>query len=380
MSDAKMRIGWNLLPILPEVHGGWRYLRGILKVFAEQQTNTEVIALTTEESSRLVEGMPGVTTVVVALNSRQRLLRVGAEQILVNRFVRRQRIDVLHCFIGTVPFAVNCAVALTVMDLLPLKQPAAFSVAKRAYLSLVIPYSVRRADVLLPISRATAEDLTKMLSVPESSIHAIPPVLDASWARSSIDEIQQFRALHRLPQKYWLYVANGYPHKNHETLLQALRLMREEGTSPWMLVLRGSSLEGVQSRVSSLGLSDQVRILPELSTSELVLATSAAAGCVFPSVFEGAGLPVFEARACGVPIVASDIATNIEFVGDYARIVPRYDAEAFAAEMIAVQRLHCNDSPAERETRCEAEQGEPSATRLLRAYTAAAHAYAKAKG
>lgn len=369
----RLRIGWNLLSLRRDVLGGWQYVRGVVSAAAAHAPEAVFHALVTPESLPMIEDLPCVVTEVLHFPNGIRPLRVAVEQAMFARFVRRRDLHVAHCFAGTVPRGIQAAVALTVYDLLVFSRPQAFPIVKRAYLRFEVPRSIGRADVLVPISASTGNDIMTRFAIPSERVHPLPPVLTEEWRRSPDDAIEALRARLSLPSRYWLYVANGYVHKNHVRVLEALARIRSGGGAPWPLLLRGAGLERVFAQAADLGLADLVYPVPPLPQVDLVTLTSGASGCVFPSLFEGVGIPVLETMACGVPLVASDIPTNREFAVGYARLVPPDDAGALASAMLEVQAAPPDSQDLARAAvevlaRCHPAA---SAARLIRAYEAA---------
>jgi len=197
---------------------------------------------------------------------------------------------------------------------------------------------VSNAAVLLPMSHSTASDLESMLGARPERLTVVPPVLEPGFRPAAAEEIANCRAKYGLPDAFWLYVAHMYPHKNHERLLRAYRSVKSVMPSAWPLVLRGDptpALPDLAGLVAELGLSHEVLLLPRLGRTELPALYSAASALVFPSIYEGAGIPVLEAIACGCPLLASGIPAVREFAGDAARYFDPLDVDQMAGEMLA---------------------------------------------
>ena len=147
----------------------------------------------------------------------------------------------------------------------------------------------------------------------------IPPILESLFTPASQASVELWRAQWKLPPKFWLYVAHIYPHKNHARLLEAYRGYVAATREPWPLVLRGDSQpEGLNiwHLAAQLQIGDHVVLLPGLRREEMPLLYGAASALMFPSLYEGAGMPVLEAQACACPVVASNIPAVREFGGD----------------------------------------------------------------
>jgi glycosyltransferase involved in cell wall biosynthesis len=162
-------------------------------------------------------------------------------------------------------------------------------------------------------------------------------ILEPSFQPAQPDAIGEFRMKYHLPEQCWLYVAHDYPHKNHVRLLQAYHQLKTGGRKPWPLVLRGDGLQTssvLRRHVVQLGLESDVIFLPRLERFELPMLYSAASALVFPSLYEGGGIPVVEAAACGCPVTASQLPPIEEFVGEAALYFDPLDVKAIAESML----------------------------------------------
>jgi glycosyltransferase involved in cell wall biosynthesis len=161
--------------------------------------------------------------------------------------------------------------------------------------------------------------MTRYLGVPPQEQIILPVAIPPRFRPLPKPKAEEFKAQYQLPDTYWLYVANTAPHKNHIKLLRAYRMLLDEGISPWPLVLRGdpgAAERQLQEAVESYDLHEHIIRLPRMSNEEMPALYSAATALVFPSTFEGGGIPVPEAMACRCPAVASDIPVIREFAGD----------------------------------------------------------------
>jgi glycosyltransferase involved in cell wall biosynthesis len=371
-----VRIGLNLLHAFPEIGGSWNYIASLVSALGEWDEINTYFAYVTGSSECLVPAKPNLTPVRVNLRPAVRRQRILYENTALQLAVRRQRLDCMHWFANTQALLNTVPGAVTVYDLHPFLGFVRFSPTKRFYLRAMMRLAAWRARMLLPMSQATAEGLQCILHVRPERIVVIPPVVGSQFRPAAGETVAGFRSRYGLPDRFWLYVAHLYPHKNHVRLLEAYRRLKSSGLAPWPLVLRGDPAGAereVDATIARLGLEGDVIPLARLSQEELPALFSAATALVFPSLHEGGGIPVVEAMACGCPVVASGISAVREFAGDAASYFDPLDVAGIAEAMRMLQ-----DDAAERErsrqaglARADEFRGQKIVNRLLGAYRGA---------
>lgn len=229
---------------------------------------------------------------------------------------------------------------LTFFDMQEEFLPELFPWRERVARRVVHRRSVRRAALVIAPSRFTARCLRERYGVPESKLRVVPAgVGDAFFEPPAAGESELLRARYGLePSGYVLYPANPWPHKNHPRLFRALaRLDARPGGAP--LIVCTGRVQAEPRRVSALaeqaGLrAERVRDLGFVPEDDLPALMRAARALVFPSLFEGFGLPVAEALAAGCPVACSAIPPLLELAGEAARTFDPHD-EAAIGEAIA---------------------------------------------
>jgi glycosyltransferase involved in cell wall biosynthesis len=205
---------------------------------------------------------------------------------------------------------------VTFYDFKMFDMPDQYSFWKRTYLQAAVRRSATRAALILCMSHSTASAAKSWLNVPAEKLRVVPYPLRENFVPASPTETAAFRRRLNLPEKFWLYVAHVYPHKNHARLFEAYARVLRESREPWPLVLCGRTFGQDFSRTfEELGIGTNVFWLPYLPDEDMPLLYSSASALVFPSLYEGGGLPVMEALACGCPVIASDLPTTREFAG-----------------------------------------------------------------
>ncbi len=278
---------------------------------------------------------PGVELVRTRWPTHRPLARILWEQALLPRMLAARGVELVHGLVNVLPLATKVPGVVTVHDLSFLHLPGALPRAKRLYLRALCRASVRRARAVIAVSRQTGQDVVRSFSVSARRVHVVYNGVDDRFRPPDPAQAAAFRRARGLPERYVLYLGTLEPRKNLERLLQAFALWRSRhpGQEDVVLVLagaRGWFYESVFRRSESLGLTRVVRFPGYLPPEELPLWYGAATVFVYPSLFEGFGLPVLEAMACGTPVLCSDTASLGEVVGDAAWKVPPEDTEALA--------------------------------------------------
>ncbi|NWF70200.1 MAG: glycosyltransferase family 4 protein [Chloroflexi bacterium] len=247
--------------------------------------------------------------------------------------------DLYHALAFVSPLLLNKPSVVTVYDLSFIHYPQVLSPARRLYLRLLTGLSCQRARRVIAISHSTARDLTQSLGIAPEKIDVAPCGYDATRFRPlPAAEIAAFKNEQGLPQQFWLFVGTLEPRKNLPTLLHAYAGLRPDERLPLVLAGgRGWQYDDIFAAIAQHGLQQQV-LLPGFIPSEaLPLWYNSASAFVYPSVFEGFGLPVLEALACGTPVVVSEASSLPEVAGGAGLLVPPHDTTAWTAALRRAQ-------------------------------------------
>jgi glycosyltransferase involved in cell wall biosynthesis len=249
-------------------------------------------------------------------------------------------LDLMHGLAFAIPLACACPAVVTVHDLSFLRFPNAFRRSNRSYLSLITRISTRRAARVIAVSESTRQDVINFLGVPGDMVAVVPNGVAAEFHPGDPTEITDFRRTKGLPERFILFLGTLEPRKNIVRLLEAYALWlhtRPEGVNdtPPLIVAgaKGWFYETIFARVNDLGLAKRVIFPGFVPTEELPWWYRAATLFVYPSLFEGFGLPVLEAMACGTPTIASSASSLPEVAGDAALLIDPEDTEGLAAAM-----------------------------------------------
>jgi glycosyltransferase involved in cell wall biosynthesis len=262
-------------------------------------------------------------------------VRLLWEQLLQPIELARQRPDLLHALAFVSPMLSPCPAVVTVYDLSFRLMPEKFKPAQRLYLNTFTTVSCRRARRVLAISESTRADLVRLLGLPPDKVDVAYPGLDPALRPLPPSDVQAFRSRRGLPERFILYLGTLEPRKGLDTLLHAFdELHRAQPALRLVLAgARGWGYAPLFKLVQQLGLDQAVLFPGFVPLDELPLWYNAADAFAYPSTYEGFGLPVAEALACGRPVVTTTASSLPEAAGEAALLVPPADVPALAGAL-----------------------------------------------
>lgn len=324
-----MRVGLNLIGFVPGISGGSEiYIRNLLHALQRCDTKNEYLILCDES---VADEFPisntafHLKTVCFQRFSSRWLLRgiihrATSYDILKN-VLDPLGLDVIHHpFTVLNPFNLRTPSVLTFHDMQQEFYPEFFSRAELQRRDISYRRSATEADAVIAISHHVKNNLIEKYGLPPDKIEVV-----YSGCSSEYHPIADHGALEKIRQAYHItrpfmfYPAATWPHKNHVTLLRVVRSLLDQGCFDGELVLTGIE-QGAQSQVTDeinrLRLNERVRLLGYVPVNDLPYIYNLATLLVFPSLFEGFGLPLVEAMASGCPVVCSNVTAMPEIVGD----------------------------------------------------------------
>ena len=265
------------------------------------------------------------------LPTHRPIVRIAWEQFVQPFVLHRERIDLLHALAFAGPLAISIPWVVTVYDLSFIRYPQSFNAANRIYLRWAIRNSLRRANRVIAISESTRRDLYATFGTSLEKTAVVYCGADPAFAPSQDRQaIAALRARRGLPDKMILHVGTIEPRKNIARLIRAFARAKRAAQLPHRLVLigaRGWKYAEVDAVIEQEQLKDDVIFAGYVAQDELPLWYRAADLFVYPSLYEGFGLPPLEAMASGTPVVCSNAASLPEVVGDAAiQVSPENEA------------------------------------------------------
>ena len=274
--------------------------------------------------------------VLSKLPTERRLVRILWEQLVWPWHAKRKKLDLLHSLAFITPFVQRCPTVVTVYDLSFLHYPETFPWLQRLYLATQTRRSCRKAKRVVTISESSKQDVVRFFGVPERNVDIVYPGVEASFRPHSLAEIQRFRQEKGVPERFFLHVGTLQPRKNIPVLLEALAQLNRPDIPLYLVGGKGWLYEEIFRLVKQLHLEKQVFFTGFVPERELPLWNAAATALIFPSIYEGFGMPVVQAMACQTAVIASNVSSIPEAAGGAALLFDPQDIPALASHMATV--------------------------------------------
>jgi len=326
-----MRVGIDAHAIGTRAGGNETYMRELLASLASLPSDDEFVGLVGPGES----WRPGGPVSIRLMPPAPSLLRVAA---MLPWTARRLRFDLLHTQYAIPPWC-PCPSVVSIHDIGWVRFPELFPPLLRRRLAALTPGTLRRAARVFVLTEAIRREIAEVYGVPASRLDVVSPGVDPRFfARASEHELLQVRKAYDLPKRFVLYVGALQPRKNLARLATAFARLRDRGL-PHTLVLTGERawLYGDVARdIESVGMSDRLRFTGYVDSSHLPALIQSADAFAYVSLYEGFGLPVLEALACGTPCVASTDPAISEVAADAAVLCNPLDVDDIERSLISV--------------------------------------------
>jgi len=336
-----MRVGVDATPLLGPRTGVGRYVAGLVEAMAElpggEPEEVVLVPFTWRGTAELPRVAPAAPRVRCGRRRVPARLLQAAWAAVAFPPVEwlAGPVDVFHATNFVAPPARRAAAVVTVHDLTYLRYPEMVTAASARFRDLV-PRALRRGATVCTPTAAVGAEVADAYRLPPERLVVTPLGVGPAW-RIAVPADPAWLAANGLPERYLLFVGNREPRKNLPTLLAAYRELLADpgpgGVPP--LVLVGPAGWGEALDLAGLP-AEAVRTPGYLAEDDLARVVAGAAALVFPSWYEGFGLPALEALACGTPVVATDLPALREVLGDQAELVPPGDAAAMADALARV--------------------------------------------
>jgi glycosyltransferase involved in cell wall biosynthesis len=335
-----MKIGLSTSVMQRGRSGVGQYVLALVRALLPAAHQHEITLFALEEDVPRFDFARGAMRIVpVPEYYRPAVRNIVWHQTVLPMLARRLGLDVLHVPSYRRMLAVKpCPLVATIHDLAPFRLAGKYDRARMFYGRVVARRLAWRQDEVIAVSKHTACDIAAFFGLPRQRLTVVPNGLDHDRFHPRTDGDRRAIATRRgIASPFFLYVARlEHPAKNHVKLIRAFNRFKAARGSPWQLVLGGSDWHGaehIHAEVARSPFRDAIHALGFVSDAELPAWYRAADGFVYPSAYEGFGMPPVEAMACGCPVLSSDRGALAEVVGGAAMVVDPDHEEVFAQQL-----------------------------------------------
>jgi glycosyltransferase involved in cell wall biosynthesis len=268
--------------------------------------------------------------------------RIVYEHTQISRLFQKQRATLLHAPSYILPVRFSGPSVLTVHDTIALDFPSYCKSSNVLYFNLLLKRSIRSADRIIAVSHQVKEDILHHCAIDPGRIQVVYHGVDASFRPvTNAEHLGKIRKKYRLPERYLLFVGNIEPKKNLRRVIEALFRIRNQIDHKLVIAGRwGWKYRPVQEAIRKYGMQDRVVFLDYVALADLPALYSGADLFLFPSLYEGFGLPVLEAMACGTPVMTSDKGSLPEISDGHAFYTNPMCSDEMARDILSALDNH----------------------------------------
>lgn len=333
-----MKIGINALHIVKGKGGGLEtYFEGLVSALSKVDTDNTYLIFTNSDYSCPLDLGENFTRVPCNVSASKRVSKVLFEQFVFPVKLRKEKLDVLLSPGNIAPALHPCPGVSIICDMVPFVRPENFSFVERCMLKLLFFLTARTSKKIMTISDYSKSEITRRFSLSPERVEVIFAGMGKGLDIPSEEEAKAVLKGLGIHGPYILSVASSRKYKNIDGLVRAFKLLKDKHKRGELLVIAGHADRAhaeLVRLVGDLGLTDDVLFTGFVDDKGLAVLYDNASVFVYPSFFEGFGLPVLEAFSCSTPVAASRAASIPEVAGSGALLFDPHD-EGEMAEMIA---------------------------------------------
>ena len=269
------------------------------------------------------------------ISKQNNMLRILWEQMVLPIYSRKDGLDLFHYTDHALSLLFRkCPIIITVHDIAYLRLPNLLNTTRKIYKKNILQLSIKKADIIVTDSYATKKDIIEYFGIREGKIRVIHLGVESRFR--PINNVEEFRLKNDLPSKMILNVGTLEPRKNIVSLIKAFKKLREKGLKDYKLVIAGEKgwlYEEIFKEVGHSDLKQEILFLGVARDEDLPMLYNCADIFVYPSLYEGFGLPPLEAMACGIPVITSNTSSLPEVIGDAGIMVDPTDVNSLCESM-----------------------------------------------
>jgi glycosyltransferase involved in cell wall biosynthesis len=336
-----LRIGIDYTAAVRQGAGIGRYTRELVRALAKLDRGHDYVLFAAAGGQRPVDAGWPTNLQMRSVPLSDRALAILWHRLQLPLWVELVTgpVDIFHSPDFVLPPVRRAKTLVTVHDLSFIRYPQCADANLRAYLNRVVPRSVHRADLVLADSQSTKDDLVELLGVEADRIEVVYPGVEERFHPIENQALlEEVRRRYNLPPRFILGLGTLQPRKNFVRLIEAYSLLVTRHSSLQLVIAGGKGwlYEEIFATVERLGLEKKVVFPGFVADEDLPALYNLAELFVFPSLYEGFGIPPLEALACGTPVIASDASSLPEVVGEAGLMIEATNVEALADAMKGV--------------------------------------------
>ena len=336
-----MHILFNALALPACKTGGGVYMINLIRAISRMENGSHISVLVNRDNKYHFQNIENchVSLIDCGPATISRPTRIIWEQMVLPSLIRRLKADIFHAPGFVLPLAATVPSVLTIFDMTFFSHSDKHEFMKQVYFKHFIPPSAKKADVVITISHSAAAEIERYLDIDGRKIRVTHLAADSVFHSRAPEAVKETLRLLGIPDRYILSVGTLEPRKNIPLLLSAYAELPDDLRSSYPLVLVGKEgwgHENLQHIAGTLGISRHLFFTGYLTDNQLADLYAAAALFVYPSLYEGFGLPVLEAMASGAPVLTSSVSSMPEVAGDAALLADPHDQASIARGMAAI--------------------------------------------
>lgn len=336
-----MKIGFDAKRALNNSTGLGNHARILMNAMMRDFPENEYLLFSPKAKDEFFHQLNGNFKIVFPETKFQQSFHPLWRSFLIKEQIQKERLDIYHGLSNELPLNIHnlpLAKIVTIHDLIFLKHTEQYPFIDRQIYKLKTKYAVKHADKIIAVSKETKNDLMEMYGVNEEKIVVVYQSVDSRFAnyelRMTNDELT---AKYNLPKKYILNVGSFFPRKNQKTIIEAFDWVKNKIEEDLVLVGGvGTTRKEIETLIGQKRLPARVKIISGISNEDLPTVYHAASLFVYPSLFEGFGLPVLEALFSKVPVIATKRGAIEEAGGKNSLYINPNSVEEIADAMLKV--------------------------------------------
>lgn len=336
-----MKIAFDAKRMLNNATGLGNHARILINAMIRDYPDNKYLLFSPKVQDRFLTELHGSYEIHMPATAISQALHPWWRSYGITEDLLQNMVDIYHGLSNELPLNIHRSgirSVVTIHDLIFLKHKEQYPWIDRQTYEIKTRYAAKHADKIIAVSEETKRDLMDMYGVPERKISVVYQSIDSRFSRQATAvEKGMFRGKYKLPARYILNVGSFFPRKNQIKLLEAFDLIKDKTECDLVLAgPEGGMIEEVRKTIAQKKLQSRIHIISDITNDEMPTLYQCADLFVFPSLFEGFGMPVLEALGSGVPVIATRGGAIEEAAGTDSILTDPSDIRSIADNMIQV--------------------------------------------